>query len=346
MPRSRSRSEPGVLAPWSRSRSKKKYQEPEPLKNLPAPQPCLKILYFAGSSNQVPPANLDGDDDIMEINDDIVEMSRQLPPENIMVTSRVNCEGVESFHLEPAVTKLLDPVLLNPNSFENLIKIFREILKRYSDREWIPLVTDGVPHVLGMKVLAESYICLKCSEPVFRDFDKHRKKKASCTYAEKKLEFSKLKLIPGHGHIVMNKRKSVREVTFPLFGSVVAKLLGCNTPKATLWYKNCTNNHQAREHDLIEGSAVVETLLQLYIEDKVKDGLSIQEADLSGFEEWVSAGTPNIRLCYDLWYYFYMGLEAHEIGTRDDHHFLIFLNDFFIYLVFVGRCFSYYELMI
>ena len=273
------------------------------------------------------------EDNDVEITDE--DMDIDVDISKLKVTTRKNCEGVETFHLEPAIMQLLDPVLLNPNSFANLTQIFREILRMYADRQWIPLVTDGVPHVLGLKIVSESYICLKCEEPVFRDFDKHRKKKASCTYAGKKLEFSKIKLIPGHGHIVMNERKSVREVTFPLFGSVVAKLLGCHTPKATLWYKNCTDNHQAREHDLIEAAAVIETLLQLYIEDEVKkDGRSIQEVCLSGFEQWVSAGTPNIRICFDLWYYFYMGLEAHEIGTRDYHHFLTFLSDFVMDIYF------------
>ena len=37
--RSRSRSEPGVFGPLEPEPLEKKYQEPEPLKNLPAPQP-------------------------------------------------------------------------------------------------------------------------------------------------------------------------------------------------------------------------------------------------------------------------------------------------------------------
>ena len=62
MPRSRSRSEPGVLGPLEPKPLEKKYQEPEPLgkknqepepleksqepeplKKLPAPQPCLRV---------------------------------------------------------------------------------------------------------------------------------------------------------------------------------------------------------------------------------------------------------------------------------------------------------------
>ena len=67
--------EPFFLAPWSRSRSKKKYQEPEPeplgekirsrsrsllkksqepepLKNLPAPQPCSKVIVASAKNKE------------------------------------------------------------------------------------------------------------------------------------------------------------------------------------------------------------------------------------------------------------------------------------------------------
>ena len=69
-----------------------------------------------------------------------------------------NCEGVETFHLEPAIMQLRDPHLLNPNSYANLTQIFWEILRIYADRQWIPLITEGVQHVLGLKMLRKATI--------------------------------------------------------------------------------------------------------------------------------------------------------------------------------------------
>ena len=54
----------------------------------------------------------------------------------------------------------------------------------------------------------------------------------------------------------MNMLKGLREITFPIWGSEVAKMMGCRTPRAQQWYKNCTDTHQAWEHTLIEAATL------------------------------------------------------------------------------------------
>ena len=38
--------------------------------------------------------------------------------------------------------------------------------------------------------------------------------------------------------------KGLRDITFDIFGMQNAELLGCRTPKAKMWYRNCTDTHQ------------------------------------------------------------------------------------------------------
>ena len=56
-------------------------------------------------------------------------------------------------HLPPVKPKLLDPIFCNPNSFESITKILREIISKNTCRKWIALYTDGVPYLLIYKVI-------------------------------------------------------------------------------------------------------------------------------------------------------------------------------------------------
>ena len=38
--------------------------------------------------------------------------------------------------------------------------------------------------------------------------------------------------------------KGLREVTYSIWGKETAELLGCRTPRAQMWFKNCTDTHQ------------------------------------------------------------------------------------------------------
>ena len=111
-------------------------------------------------------------------------------------------------HRPPIAPIIADPILRNPNSFESMIEIFREIQKKNPLRKWVAIVMDGVPYVLGLKVIAWNKICQECGETVFKDIGMNKHIKAKHEKALKaptfKLEFGNLLLIPGGGHIFMN----------------------------------------------------------------------------------------------------------------------------------------------
>ena len=111
-------------------------------------------------------------------------------------------------HRPPIAPVIADPIYRNPNSFDSMIEIFREIQKKNVMRKWFAVVMDGVPYVLGLKVIAWSFICEECGESVFRDSAKIKHIKTKHAEATKpptfKLEFRNILLIPGGGHIFMN----------------------------------------------------------------------------------------------------------------------------------------------
>ena len=127
----------------------------------------------------------------------------------IMKLSRQEYYGrIPHNHRPPISPIIADPIFKNPNSFESMIEIFRHIQKKNPTRKWVAVVMDGVPYVLGLKVIAWSMICEECGDTIFKETgmkkhikSKHEKEQKAPTF---KLEFSNLLLIPGGGHVFMN----------------------------------------------------------------------------------------------------------------------------------------------
>ena len=75
----------------------------------------------------------------------------------IMKLSREEYYGrIPHNHRPPIAPLIADPIFRNPNSFDSMIEIFRDILKKNVMRKWVAIVMDGVPYVLGLKVIAWS----------------------------------------------------------------------------------------------------------------------------------------------------------------------------------------------
>ena len=63
-------------------------------------------------------------------------------------------------HRPPISPRIADPIYRNPNSFDSMIEIFREIQFKNKKRKWVAIVMDGVPYVLGLKVIPFLYFIL------------------------------------------------------------------------------------------------------------------------------------------------------------------------------------------
>ena len=74
----------------------------------------------------------------------------------------------------PTPVKVADPVLCNPNSYESLTMVLRQIGKdagitRYGGtlRHWTVVCCDGLPYHLCMNIIDSMRVCTYCSSPFF-----------------------------------------------------------------------------------------------------------------------------------------------------------------------------------
>ena len=231
---------------------------------------------------------------------------------------------VKEFHKAPIKPVIADPIFKNPNSFESLIEIFRIIVEKNIKRKWLVLISDGVPFVLGWKVILWSYICNECDCKVFKDAEwkKHCKTHHSdlqhpLTF---RMEFHQLLLVPGGGHILMNMLKGLRDVTFDIWGAENAALLGCRTPKSKLWFKNCTDTHISWENTLVEKGAVGMEIMS-YFAQKCLNELKMKREEvtlkffLESFIEKECTENANIKLMFGM-LSFYQSIAIFDIGIH------------------------------
>ena len=231
---------------------------------------------------------------------------------------------VPEFHKAPLKPVIADPIFKNPCSFESLIEIFRVVVEKNKKRKWLVLISDGVPFVLGWKVILWSYICNECGASTFKEAGwkkhcklKHPDKNESLTYH---LEFPQLLLVPGGGHIMMNMLKGLRDVTFDLWGAQNASLLGCRTPKSKLWFKNCSDTHISWENTLVEKAAVgmeIMTHFALICLNKLE--MTLDQVTLKFFlESFIEKEceiNPNLKLSFGM-LSFYESICIFDIGIH------------------------------
>lgn len=144
-------------------------------------------------------------------------------------------EGSESFsryeHIpsghsdDPVNVELMDPVFVNPNSFDNLIMVMRHIgkisgVKRYGgkEREWLYICCDGLPYTMILRLTQEYFVCKKCKEGLLgsESWKKHVQQSHSENVddVEHILEFDWVQLRTGDGHYEMNLMKSFVELNW------------------------------------------------------------------------------------------------------------------------------------
>ncbi|XP_041453561.1 uncharacterized protein LOC121406620 [Lytechinus variegatus] len=142
-----------------------------------------------------------------------------------------------------------DPVFVNPNSYQSLITVFKNIgkqvgIKKYVEggkREWVAVSCDGLPFTLAQRVIKETYTCTCCNEAVFsREAYMHHLEKHSLVEVPgiMPLEFDWLLLRIGHGHVEMNMVRSFLELDWHAFMKDVAFCMGFRSDAAQKYAKS------------------------------------------------------------------------------------------------------------
>lgn len=113
---------------------------------------------------------------------------------------------------------VIDPVFVNPNSFENLILVLRHIgktagVKRYggNDREWLTVCCDVLPYTMLLKLTQEYLVFAKCRKGFIgiEKFQHHvNSEHIGEDIVEHIREFDWVHLKIGDGHYEMNLMKA------------------------------------------------------------------------------------------------------------------------------------------
>ena len=159
-------------------------------------------------------------------------------------------EYVPSGHsVDPIQVNLLDPVFVNPNSFQNLALVLRHIgkvagIKRYggSEREWLIICIDGLPYSMILQLIQKYFVCTECNETCVGEdiFQMHVKEKhAKVQNAGRIREFDWVLLHTGDSHYEMNLLKSFFELNWGVCLKQLAQKMGWVSDIALKSAKNC-----------------------------------------------------------------------------------------------------------
>lgn len=157
---------------------------------------------------------------------------------------------IESHVTGKPTETLTDPLFINPCSYESVSVVFDHILT-VSDREWVAVGCDGLPYILGSRVIQRYHTCSKCleklkSEDTFLQHctDIHNMKDGDVNTTECK-SYGKLLLIPGLGHYEMKYTKAIFKLLWPVCLGELAKMLGYRSIKALTYCEMASNHHKS-----------------------------------------------------------------------------------------------------
>ncbi|XP_070548038.1 uncharacterized protein [Ptychodera flava] len=224
---------------------------------------------------------------------------------------------------QPPVAGVLDPVFVNPNSYESVKQVLHHVgkisgIKRYDSgtKEWISIYMDGLPYMLAHKLIRESYICPVCNLSVLgsNEFEDHCEEVHSNRNLIGSLEFDWVNLRIGPGHMEMNMIKSYFELNWETFLSCLSNLMGFCSEKAQKYAKRCSDNHKAWELLEIFYLGSTDELLIPYVRS---DLLKKQSPSVEGFMKFLKTVTdPNYIYLAEQIFTYCQAIINYRAGVR------------------------------
>ena len=172
---------------------------------------------------------------------------------------------------------LTDPVFCNPNSFEAVASVLRQIglengIKRYGgeSRHWTCICCDGLPYLICTKLKEDAVICIldDCKKKFLskKDLSKHvREEHPLCSECQYIHEFDWFYIRIGSGHYEMNLLRSFFELNWIPFLEKLCEEMGFVSEAAKLYAKNCKDLHKTWQLLLVFHFAALRELVLSYV---------------------------------------------------------------------------------
>lgn len=193
---------------------------------------------------------------------------------------------------EPPKITVGKPLFVNPCSYEAVAQVFREIgkqagIKRYGgEREWMTVVCDGLPYVMGYQLIEKLYVCSICNDTHFghitgqKHQSDHEAVGEACSLTQ---EFQWLLLQPGPGHIEMNMLKGFVKLMWVPFWETMVEVFNYRSENAKRSAKKVTDHHKGFTLARIAREAFAAELLLPYIRKNIAEGTPVEQLTINEF---------------------------------------------------------------
>ena len=216
-----------------------------------------------------------------------------------------------------------EPDLCNPNSYENIVLILRNlgfragITKYVADgkRSWLFLEVDGAIYVIIDQIMEHTYKCNHCQ---LSFFEKNVYADHGCKNLSYEREFDWIVLFPGILHIEMNACKAFMKLNWEIFTKEVAKELGFKTENALNFAFKCSDHHKTWSILEIILFAFTDELLYPYV---LSCRSKNKNATIDDYWNWsADIVNPNYLFIQQMIFTFLHSIMMFRVGVRNNDH--------------------------
>ena len=219
-----------------------------------------------------------------------------------------------------ASVTVLDPVYVNPCSYEVVVIVMRKIghkchVRRYGgNREWVLLVCDGIPFTLCQRIIRSVHMCSVC-EMSFNGIDectKHQHSSHNGNQVQFNREFDWVLLHPGSGHMEMNMVKGIVELACYVVWKNLAMCMKFRSETALQYAKKVSDHHKGWT-----GHAITRELIVPFVQAERAKSENQQNLSTHSFLKFVmKAQNPNYTFMADITFELLDAIFLHRQGVR------------------------------
>lgn len=229
-----------------------------------------------------------------------------------------------------------DPVFVNPNSVKTVTEVLRRVghtacITRYgftgnNSREWLSVTMDGLPFLVTVDIIEQTFICLACAKKdaasadvvsfYGKEWDDHLK---ACHHGDNSIERAKefdwVVLRIGPLHMEMNMVKSLFSVNWEVFICSLAKELGFKSESALNYARSAKNHHHAMTMLNILQKGNWKELLTPYVRDRIHNNLPLSVNDY--LYTWMpTVRNSNYLYLFEQSWLYIRSIHLYHIGVR------------------------------
>ncbi|CAH1778669.1 unnamed protein product [Owenia fusiformis] len=215
---------------------------------------------------------------------------------------------IKSNHTRTDRPAMMDPTMVNPNSYASLEAVMRDIgkeagIERYggSIRHWLSVCCDGLPFSLLINMIFDHITCQSCNKTIIGEdeFKIHLETEHPIDEPKYYREFDWVLLIPGDGHYEMNLVKSYVELMWEVCYKELVRMLGWRSDAALVSAKKCRDYHKAWQTLIVFIAGTLKEMLTTYNRSPV--GADSQNTTSEGFVMFCKQHrNPTIRFMFDM----------------------------------------------